>query len=120
MLKAKGFATIQTMVEHFRTHSLNRHFPGMETTLSTPFKAAIKQKKANKLHGQTQSATSGIGRARSRFAYTARSPDELTFERGIELTILSTNDPTLDPGWWKGSLPNGQIGIFPANYVQEL
>lgn len=63
---------------------------------------------------------SGIGRARSKFAYTARRPDELTFERGIELTILSTDDPTLDPGWWKGTLPNGQMGIFPANYVQTL
>ena len=61
-----------------------------------------------------------IGRARSKFGYTARSPDELTFVRGVELTILSTSDPTLDPGWWKGTLPNGQVGIFPANYVQKL
>lgn len=74
------------------------------------------------LHGQESgsSGASGIGRARSKFAYTARSPDELTFERGVELTILSTDDPTLDPGWWKGTLPNGQMGIFPANYVQTL
>ena len=107
------------MVDHFRTHSLNRHFPGMETTLSIPFKLAKKQ---GMLHGQGSgsSGASGIGRARSKFAYTARSPDELTFERGVELTILSTDDPTLDPGWWKGTLPNGQMGIFPANYVQTL
>eukprot|EP00729_Bicosta_minor_P001740 gene1740-6643_t len=59
-------------------------------------------------------------RARSKFAYTARSADELSFERGVELTILSTGDPTLDPGWWKGTLPNGQIGVFPADYVQCL
>ena len=58
-------------------------------------------------------------RAQSKFAYTARNLDELTFERGVELTILSTDDPTLDPGWWRGTLPNGQTGIFPANYVQR-
>ena len=116
---AKAFGSIQEMVDHFRTHSLNRHFPGMETTLSIPFKLAKKQ---GMLHGQGSgsSGASGIGRARSKFAYTARSPDELTFERGVELTILSTDDPTLDPGWWKGTLPNGQMGIFPANYVQTL
>jgi guanine nucleotide exchange factor VAV len=116
---SKPFATIQEMVDHFTSHSLNRHFPGMETTLAIPFKEASRQKKTQ-LHGQSQSKGSGIGRARSRFAYAARSPDELTFERGVELTILSTDDPTLDSGWWKGTLPNGQIGIFPANYVQQL
>ena len=116
---AKSFPSIQEMVDHFRTHSLNRHFPGMETTLATPFKVA-KKNKASAMFGQSADTGPGVGRARSKFAYTARSPDELTFERGVELTILSTDDPTLDPGWWKGTLPNGQIGIFPANYVQQL
>jgi len=116
---AKSFPSIQEMVDHFRTHSLNRHFPGMETTLATPFKVA-KKNKASAMFGQSADTGPGVGRARSKFAYTARSPDELTFERGVELTILSMDDPTLDPGWWKGTLPNGQIGIFPANYVQRL
>ena len=70
------------------------------------------------MHGQKPAT--GIGRARSRFAYQARSHDELTFERGVELVIHTKDDPILDPGWWKGALPNGQIGIFPANYVQQL
>jgi hypothetical protein len=50
--------------------------------------------------------------------YAAKSHDELTFERGIEIIILSMQDQ--DPGWWKGQLPDGTIGIFPANYVQRL
>jgi len=116
---AKAFPSIQEMVDHFRTHSLNRHFPGMETTLSIPFKVAKTKGMFGKSSGGGDTGP-GVGRARSKFAYTARSPDELTFERGVELTILTTDDPTLDPGWWKGTLPNGQIGIFPANYVQRL
>lgn len=114
---AQSFASIQELIEHFYTHSLNRHFPGMETTLSTPYKDALRIMKGNVYGGQSNK---GIGRARSRFAYTARSHDELTFERGVELIIISMKGPDLDPGWWKGSLPNGQIGIFPANYVQQL
>ena len=89
----------------------------METTLATPYKDALSKSRGNM--GGGPSAV-GIGRARSRFAYTARSPDELTFDRGMELIILSMDDPTLDPGWWKGRLPNGQTGIFPANYVAQL
>ena len=61
----------------------------------------------------------GLGRARSLYPYTARSPDELTFESDVELTILTIDHPKLDKGWWKGRL-NGQIGIFPANYVKRL
>lgn len=113
---AKSFESIQELVEHFQTHSLNRHFPGMETTLSIPFKDAVG---ANAATSRNQ-AQAGIGRARSRFAYVARSHDELTFERGVELTILSMEDPSLDPGWFKGRMPNGTVGIFPANYVAIL
>ena len=41
---AKAFESIQELVEHFRTHSLNRHFPGMETTLDHPFKDQVSAK----------------------------------------------------------------------------
>ena len=71
-------------------------------------------------HASSSSSISGDtegARTRSKFSYTARSDDELSFERGAELTILSTADPSLEPGWWKASLQDGQVGVFPANYV---
>eukprot|EP00051_Salpingoeca_urceolata_P001684 m.43077 g.43077 ORF g.43077 m.43077 type:complete len:802 (-) comp11610_c0_seq2:431-2836(-) len=37
---AKAFPSIEELVDHFQEHSLNRHFPGMETTLAIPFKHA--------------------------------------------------------------------------------
>ena len=34
----------QELIEHFERHSLSRHFPGMETTLATPFRVALARK----------------------------------------------------------------------------
>lgn len=114
---ARSFPSIQELVEHFQTHSLNRHFPGMETTLAIPFKANLgKGGNRGSMFGQEKAV--GIGRARARFAYQAKSHDELSFERGTEIVVLSTEDQ--DPGWWRGQLPDGKVGMFPANYVQQL
>ena len=104
---ADPFPSIQELVEHFTTHSLNRHFPGMETCLEIPFKDALGDGKSLKAQAST-----GIGRARSRFAYVARSADELSFDRGVELTILCMQDVSLDPGWWRGALPDGNVSVI--------
>ena len=49
------------------------------------------------------------------YSYTAQSSDELSFHKGSVLTILSKEEGE----WWKGEL-NGQVGLFPCNYVQPL
>eukprot|EP00043_Microstomoeca_roanoka_P009973 m.95012 g.95012 ORF g.95012 m.95012 type:complete len:787 (+) comp14747_c2_seq1:104-2464(+) len=107
------FPSIQDLVAYFQVHSLKRHFPPLETTLRVPFRHA-QVNPANRLNA----GSDYIGRARSRFPYTARNGDELSFERGVELQILSTDEE--DEGWWRGRLPTGQEGVFPANYVQRL
>ncbi len=103
---SKSFPSIQELVEHFQQHSLNRHFPGMETVLAIPLPDAVARAGSSGSVGTSQRGV-GIGRARSRFAYVAKSHDELSFERGVEICILSTQD--VDPGWWKGMLPSGQV-----------
>lgn len=49
------------------------------------------------------------------YSYTAVSPDELSFHKGSVITVLSKEEGE----WWKGEL-NGQVGLFPYNYVQTL
>ena len=49
------------------------------------------------------------------YSYTADNTDELTFYKGSVIVVLNKDDPD----WWKGEM-NGQIGLVPANYVQEL
>ncbi|XP_066912106.1 intersectin-1-like isoform X2 [Clytia hemisphaerica] len=48
------------------------------------------------------------------FSYTAQNEDELTFYKGSVIHVISK-----DGEWWKGEL-NGEIGVFPFNYVQIL
>ena len=48
------------------------------------------------------------------FSYTAQNEDELTFYKGSVINVISK-----DGEWWKGEL-NGEVGVFPFNYVQSL
>lgn len=111
---SKSFLTIQEVVGHFQAHSLNRHFPGMETTLKIPFKAAA----ARMAGAGAALAPKILGRARARFDYLARAVDELSFQKGNEIIILSKT--SVDEGWMKGRLADGTEGVFPANYITTL
>ncbi|OAD51954.1 Intersectin-1 [Eufriesea mexicana] len=51
------------------------------------------------------------------FPYEAANVDELTLNEGDIITLLSTN--ASDKGWWIGEL-NGQVGLFPDNFVEIL
>ncbi|XP_075053313.1 intersectin-1 isoform X5 [Mixophyes fleayi] len=47
------------------------------------------------------------------YDYIAQNDDELAFSKGQVLNVLNKEDPD----WWKGEL-NGQVGLFPSNYVK--
>lgn len=51
------------------------------------------------------------------YPYKALNDDELTLREGDVITIISRDGQ--DKGWWKGEL-NGQIGVFPDNFVQVI
>mmetsp|Transcript_1269 Transcript_1269/g.1501 ORF Transcript_1269/g.1501 Transcript_1269/m.1501 type:complete len:531 (+) Transcript_1269:228-1820(+) len=40
--------------------------------------------------------------------------DNLTFKAGDVITIIEMDES----GWWKGVNPDGEVGIFPYNYVE--
>jgi len=54
-------------------------------------------------------------RCRAEFDNVAEQEKELSFREGDVITIL-TQDIS---GWWKGEL-NGQVGWFPASFVQII
>ncbi|XP_062511538.1 intersectin-1-like [Corticium candelabrum] len=61
-----------------------------------------------------QNSPKGDNHVLAIYSYTAASSDELTFNKGSVITVLSKEGE-----WWKGEL-NGTVGVFPSNYVQPL
>ncbi|KJH47425.1 SH3 domain protein [Dictyocaulus viviparus] len=51
---------------------------------------------------------------RAMYDYDAQDTDELSFSTGDEIELMQRHDS----GWWQGKI-GSQIGLFPANYVQE-
>ena len=56
----------------------------------------------------------GLGRCRVLYDYAANLYDELSIKVG---DVINIHDKQAD-GWWLGEL-RGQVGIFPATYVEE-
>ncbi|KAK8387484.1 hypothetical protein O3P69_018198 [Scylla paramamosain] len=54
-------------------------------------------------------------RCRVVFSYTPQHDDELPLCVGQTINVLQE----VEEGWWKGVL-DGQVGMFPSNFVEEL
>ncbi|XP_026325564.1 nostrin [Hyposmocoma kahamanoa] len=68
-----------------------------------------------KENGHTPAQTQSIGKCRALYAYEARLNDELTLAPGDIINVHEKQDD----GWWSGDL-NGNFGIFPSSYVEEI
>ncbi|KAF9923265.1 Peroxisomal membrane protein PAS20 [Linnemannia zychae] len=60
--------------------------------------------------------------ARALYDFTpSNTQQELSFRRGDIIAILSRQDPMGQESlWWRGRLRNGEMGLFPSNYVEII
>ncbi|XP_057301593.1 cytoplasmic protein NCK2-like [Hydractinia symbiolongicarpus] len=59
-----------------------------------------------------------ICKVRTLYKFASQSHEELSFEKDSVLEII--NKPKDDPDWWQARKSNGEIGLVPRNYVEEI
>ncbi|ORY01226.1 hypothetical protein K493DRAFT_312513 [Basidiobolus meristosporus CBS 931.73] len=76
---------------------------------------------ADQTNGKLQSLPKDVEFARAVYDFNGDNNVELSLKRGDIIAILSRVDFQGQPSdWWRGRLRNGQVGIFPSNYVEIL
>lgn len=57
-----------------------------------------------------------VSKVRALYDLISYEPDELSFRKGDIITVIES----VYRDWWRGSLANGKVGIFPLNYVTPV
>lgn len=68
------------------------------------------------LNSDSTTSISSVKKVRALYDLISYEPDELSFRKGDVITVIES----VYRDWWRGSLANGKVGIFPLNYVTPV
>ncbi|XP_015679041.1 protein kinase C and casein kinase substrate in neurons protein 2 isoform X2 [Protobothrops mucrosquamatus] len=97
-----------------KNQSLTSEWSDEET--NNPFSSSEAQGESNPFDEDVSPSTVEV-KVRALYDYEGQEHDELSFKIGEELTKIEDED---EQGWCKGRLANGQVGLYPANYVEPI
>ncbi|XP_078489449.1 guanine nucleotide exchange factor VAV2-like isoform X2 [Ciona intestinalis] len=141
--ECKNFKSVQELIRYYRENSMSSSFLGLETSLQIPYRdpnffPGMPGPSARNFPPQPQVPRQGhrpsipgpqqivaangtqydvISRAVVLFNFSPRSPQELGLREGQPVNVISTAGDA--HGWWKGE-SEGQVGYFPATFVEEI
>ena len=93
---------------------------GFEGWFPANYVSEISETDSNKIvniNPSHQQSTGPVKTILCLYSYTARYPEELSFEENELLDVVE--EPTSDPEWLSARNSKGAVGLVPKNYVKE-
>ncbi|KAL7666086.1 Class E vacuolar protein-sorting machinery protein HSE1 [[Candida] zeylanoides] len=112
----------ESLQEHEREEKLRRAYLNKPLPVSTSEVredgggAAQQTSQASRVATPPEQTIATVTKVRALYDLISYEPDELSFRKNDIITVLES----VYRDWWKGSLPNGKVGIFPLNYVTPV
>ena len=105
-VKFRNFHTVRQFHEIFTKKILD---------FSDVASSAIATEEDSPVNGSNGTSEFGVC-AMALYDYQAADETEISFDPGQLITHIDQ----IDPGWWQGLGPDGNYGLFPANYVEVV
>lgn len=94
----------------------NKPLPDSQQQQQQQQQDQVPQRAASPAGSEQEQTVATVSKVRALYDLISYEEDELSFRKGDVITVIES----VYRDWWRGSLPNGKIGIFHLNYVTPI